>query len=28
MNGYTLAFTHEAPKRAYKLSGAPASILD
>lgn len=27
-NGYTLAFTHEAPKRAYKLSGAPLSILD
>lgn len=26
MNGYTLAFTHEAPKRAYKLSGSPASI--
>lgn len=26
MNGYTLAFVHEAPKRAYKLSGAPASI--
>lgn len=28
MNGFTLAFTHEAPKRAYKLSGAPVSILD
>jgi len=28
MNGYTLAFTHEAAKRAYKLSGAPLSILD
>jgi hypothetical protein len=28
MNGYTLAFTHEAPKRAYKLSGAPDNILD
>lgn len=27
-NGYTLAFVHEAPKRAYKLSGAPLSILD
>ena len=27
-NGYTLAFVHEAPKRAYKLSGAPSSILD
>ena len=28
MNGYTLAFVHETPKRAYKLSGAPLSILD
>jgi hypothetical protein len=28
MNGYTLAFTHETPKRAYKLIGAPISILD
>jgi hypothetical protein len=28
MNGYTLAFTHEAAKRAYKLAGAPLSILD
>lgn len=28
MNGYTLAFTHEAPKRAYKLSGAPVTIID
>jgi hypothetical protein len=28
MNGFTLAFTHEAPKRAYKLSGAPLTILD
>ena len=28
MNGYTLAFVHETPKRAYKLSGAPISILD
>jgi hypothetical protein len=28
MNGYTLAFTHEAAKRAYKLSGAPSTILD
>ena len=28
MNGYTLAFTHEAAKRAYKLSGSPVSILD
>lgn len=27
-NGYTLAFTHESPKRAYKLEGAPASIID
>jgi hypothetical protein len=27
-NGYTLAFTHEAAKRAYKLSGAPSAILD
>jgi hypothetical protein len=28
MNGYTLAFVHEAGKRAYKLSGAPSTILD
>jgi len=28
MNGFTLAFTHEAAKRAYLLSGAPLSILD
>jgi hypothetical protein len=28
MNGFTLAFTHETAKRAYKLSGAPLSILD
>jgi len=28
MNGYTLAFTHEAAKRAYKLDGAPSTILD
>ena len=28
MNGYTLAFVHETPKRAYKLSGTPLSILD
>jgi hypothetical protein len=27
MNGYTLAFVHEAAKRAYKLDGAPNSIL-
>jgi len=27
MNGYTLAFTHEAAKRAYLLDGAPNSIL-
>ena len=27
MNGYTLAFTHEAAKRAYKLSGTPASVV-
>jgi len=26
MNGFTLAFTHETPKRAYKLAGAPADI--
>lgn len=26
-NGYTLAFVHEAPKRAYKLSGAPSTLL-
>jgi hypothetical protein len=28
MNGFTLAFVHESQKRAYKLSGAPLSILD
>jgi hypothetical protein len=28
MNGYTLAFTHETPKRAYRLQGAPLSLLD
>jgi hypothetical protein len=28
MNGYTLAFTHESAKRAYKLNGAPLSLLD
>jgi len=28
MSGFTLAFTHETPKRAYLLSGAPLSILD
>jgi hypothetical protein len=28
MNGYTLAFTHEAAKRAYKLAGAPLALLD
>jgi len=27
-NGYTLAFTHEAGKRAYLLDGAPLSLLD
>jgi len=27
MNGFTLAFTHEAAKRAYLLDGAPNSIL-
>jgi len=27
-NGYTLAFTHEAGKRAYLLDGAPSTILD
>ena len=26
-NGFTLAFTHETPKRAYKLSGTPASVI-
>lgn len=26
-NGYTLAFTHESPKRAYKLSDAPSVII-
>ena len=28
MNGFTLAFTHEAAKRAYLLDGAPSTILD
>jgi hypothetical protein len=28
MNGYTLAFVHETPKRAYKLAGAPLGLLD
>jgi hypothetical protein len=27
MNGYTLAFTHETPKRAYKLNASPTSII-
>jgi hypothetical protein len=27
MNGYTLAFVHETPKRAYKLAGAPSTLL-
>lgn len=27
MNGFTLAFTHETPKRAYKLNGAPSAII-
>jgi hypothetical protein len=27
MNGYTLAFTHETPKRAYLLQGSPSSLL-
>jgi hypothetical protein len=27
MNGYTLAFTHEAAKRAYKLTDAPSEII-
>jgi len=27
MNGFTLAFTHEAAKRAYLLSDAPADII-
>ena len=26
-NGYTLAFVHETPKRAYKLAGAPSTLL-
>jgi hypothetical protein len=26
-NGYTLAFTHESPKRAYKLADAPSIII-
>jgi len=28
MNGFTLAFTHEAAKRAYLLDGAPSTLLD
>ena len=28
MNGFTLAFTHEAAKRAYKLANAPYILLD
>jgi hypothetical protein len=28
MNGYTLAFVHEAAKRAYKLANAPYILLD
>ena len=28
MNGYTLSFVHETPKRAYKLAGAPLGLLD
>ncbi len=27
MNGYTLAFTHESEKRAYKLNASPTSII-
>ena len=27
MNGYTLSFTHETPKRAYYLDAAPADLL-
>jgi hypothetical protein len=27
MNGYTLAFTHEAPNRAYKLQEDPANLI-
>jgi hypothetical protein len=27
MNGYTLAFVHESAKRAYKLEGAPSTLL-
>ena len=27
-NGYTLAFTHDSPMRAYKCAGAPYDILD
>lgn len=27
MNGFTLAFVHESPKRAYKLTSAPADII-
>ena len=27
MNGYTLAFTHETPKRAYKLNASPTNII-
>lgn len=26
-NGYTLAFTHESPKRAYKLANAPFNLI-
>jgi hypothetical protein len=28
MNGFTLAFVHETPKRAYKLAGAPLGLID
>jgi hypothetical protein len=28
MNGFTLAFTHESPVRAYRLQSAPSTILD
>jgi hypothetical protein len=28
MNGFTLAFTHEAAKRAYKLANAPYILVD
>jgi len=27
MNGFTLAFTHETPKRAYKLINSPSAII-